>query len=290
MDQLNLTNLEETVKGFDTDILVSYAIEYGTAILGALLILIFGKMIAKALTRLSRKLMEKQNIDPTITSFLSNIIYGMLFAMVIVAAIGTLGIETTSVAAVIAAAGLAIGLALQGSLSNLAAGVMIIAFRPFRIGDYIEAAGTAGTVEEVNIFTTHLKTPDNKAVIVPNGPIIDGTITNYSAKPTRRVDMVVGVSYGDDLRKVRAVLEDIINNESRIIGDPETQIAVSELADSSVNFVVRPWVKSEDYWNVKFDLTEAIKTRFDAEGISIPFPQRDLHLVSNTSEADVKAA
>ena len=280
MENFDVTNIDAVMKDLDTDVLMGYAIEYGTAIIGSLLIFFIGKLVAKAITSFARKVMEKRNVDPTITSFLANIIYGVLFTMVIIAAIGTLGIETTSIAAVIAAAGLAIGMALQGSLSNFAAGVMIIAFRPFKVGDYVEAAGIAGTVEEVNIFTTYMKTPDNKEIIVPNGSIISDSITNYSAKPTRRVDLVIGVGYDDDLKKVKQVLTEIVAADSRVLNEPETLIAVSNLGESSVDFVVRPWVESADYWPVKFDLLEAIKLRLDAEGISIPFPQRDLHVIT----------
>jgi small conductance mechanosensitive channel len=200
----------------------------------------------------------------------------MLF--VIIATVGALGIQTTSFVAVLGAAGLAVGLALQGSLANFASGVLIVLFRPYKVGDFIEAAGIAGTVEKVEILTTVFKTGDNKRVIVPNGQVMGSVITNYSANEMRRVDMVVGVSYSDDLDKVRATLEDLIAAEDRIVADPAHKIAVSELADSSVNFVVRPWVKTEDYWGVMFDLTEAIKKRFDKEGISFPFPQQDVHL------------
>ena len=180
---------------------------------------------------------------------------------------------------------MAIGLALQGSLSNLAAGVMIILFRPFKIGDYIEAAGTAGTVEDISIFTTKFKTPDNREIIIPNNNITSDNIVNVSAKLTRRIDMVVGVGYGDDLSKVKKVLAKILEDEPRILAEPAPQIAVSELADSSVNLVVRPWVNSSEYWPTRFDLTEKIKTTFDKEGISIPFPQRDLHIVENVPVA-----
>ena len=180
--------------------------------------------------------------------------------------------------AVVGAAGLAVGLALQGSLSNFAAGVLIVLFRPYKVGDYVEAAGISGTIEQVQILTTILKTPDNKQIIVPNGQIMDSIITNYSANDRRRVDLVVGVSYEDDLDKVRKTLEELVAADERILDDPAVTIAVSELADSSVNFIVRPWVKTADYWGVHFDLTEAIKKRFDQEGISFPFPQQDVHL------------
>ena len=197
---------------------------------------------------------------------------------VVITAINQLGIQTTSLLAILGAAGLAIGLALQGSLSNFAAGVMIVGFRPYRVGDVIEAAGVAGKVEEVQIFTTVLLTADNKTIIIPNSQVMAGEITNYSAQPTRRVDLVAGCGYGDDLDKVRDVLRDIVSADDRVLSDPAPTIAVSELADNSVNFVVRPWVQRDDYWNVYFDLTEQIKKRFDAEGISIPYPQQDVHL------------
>jgi len=197
---------------------------------------------------------------------------------VIIAAISQIGIETTSLIAVMGAAGLAVGLALQGSLSNFAAGVLIVVFRPYRVGDFVEAAGISGSVEQVQILTTVLRTGDNKQIIVPNSQIMGSIITNYSANDTRRVDMTIGVSYDDNLDKVRATLEELIDADARILKDPEPLIAVSALADSSVNFTVRPWVKTGDYWGVMFDLTEAIKKRFDKEGISFPFPQQDVHL------------
>ena len=204
--------------------------------------------------------------------------------VVVIAAIGALGVETTSFIAIFGAAGLAIGLALQGSLSNFASGVLIVLFRPYRVGDWVEAAGISGSVEQVQILTTILKTGDNKQIIVPNSQIMDSIITNYSANDTRRVDMVVGVSYADDLDKVRKTLEDLIAAEDRILPEPVPTIAVSALADSSVNFVVRPWVNTADYWGVMFDMTEAIKKRFDKEGISFPFPQQDVHLYNQSSD------
>jgi small conductance mechanosensitive channel len=197
---------------------------------------------------------------------------------VIIAAIHQLGIQTASLIALLGAAGLAVGLALQGSLSNFAAGVLIVLFRPYKVGDWIEGGGVSGAVEEVQILTTVLKTGDNKRVIIPNSQIMGTTITNYSANETRRVDLVVGVSYSDDLDKVRKELEGLVAADERILKDPAVTIAVSELADSSVNFVLRPWVNTADYWGVYFDLTEAIKKRFDEVGISIPFPQRDVHI------------
>jgi len=217
-------------------------------------------------------------VDPTIGRFVTNIAYVALLVFVVMAALGQLGIQTTSFIAVIGAAGLAIGLALQGSLSNFAAGFMLVAFRPFKVGDFVEGGGVSGTVEEIQIFSTRLKTPDNKLVIVPNSKIFDDAIINYSAHATRRVDMVVGVSYDADLAHVKRVLQELVAAEARILSEPSYQIAVAELADNSVNCVVRVWTGKDDYWGVKFDLTERIKTRFDEEGIGIPYPQRDVHL------------
>ncbi|MHC4695766.1 MAG: mechanosensitive ion channel family protein [Planctomycetota bacterium] len=204
--------------------------------------------------------------------------FALLMTPVVISAVQKLGVPTTSFVAVVGAAGLAVGFALQGSLANFAAGVMVIIFRPFKAGDFVEAGGVSGAVEEVQIFATVLKTPDNKRVIVPNSAITGGTITNYSANETRRVDLVFGIGYGDDIKKAKDALEDILAQDERVLKDPTATIAVAELADNSVNLVVRPWVKTLDYWDVLFDVTEAVKQRFDAENISIPFPQRDLHL------------
>ena len=250
----------------------------GIRLITAAAIFYIGSWIAKTLTKLAKKSMARADIEDTLEHFLGNILYYTLMATVIIATINQLGVQTTSLLAVVGAAGLAIGLALQGSLSNFASGVMIVLFRPYRVGDYIEGGGVSGSVEEVQIFTTVLKTPDNKKVIVPNSQIMAGEITNYSANPTRRIDLVAGCGYNDDLDKVRGVLEGIVAANDRVLEDPAPTIAISELADSSVNFVVRPWVNAADYWSVYFDLTEQIKKRFDAEGISIPFPQRDVHV------------
>lgn len=253
-------------------------LEFAINLLTAIVIFYVGRMVVRLLTRGIRKVMERQEVDKTLVTFVSNLVNLVLLMVVIIAAIGALGVQTTSFIAVLGAAGLAIGLALQGSLSNFAAGVLIVFFRPYKVGDWVEAAGISGSVEEVQILTTVLKTGDNKRVIVPNAQIMNSVITNYSANDTRRVDMVVGVSYSDDLDQVRNALQDLIAAEQRILDEPACTIAVSELADSSVNFVVRPWVATSDYWAVKFDLTEAIKKRFDKDGISIPFPQQDVHL------------
>ena len=252
--------------------------ELGLKLVAGLAILIIGRWIAKWLTSIVRRLMSRAKVDEMLVRFVGNLTYAVLLTFVILAAIGQLGVQTTSFIAVLGAAGLAVGLALQGSLGNFAAGVLIVLFRPYRVADYIEAGGIAGTVEEVQIFTTVLITPDNKKIIVPNGQIMSGTITNYSAKETRRVDLIAGVSYSDDLDKVKGVLREIIDADPRIQKDPGPTIAVLALADSSVNFAVRCWTKTSDYWAVFFDLNEQIKKRFDAEKISIPFPQRDVHL------------
>jgi small conductance mechanosensitive channel len=257
---------------------------YGLKVIAAIGVFIIGRWIAKMLTSLSEKVMSKRQVDPTIVSFVANLIYIALLVFVVLAALGQLGIQTTSFIAVIGAAGLAIGLALQGSLSNFAAGFLMIIFRPFKVGDFIEGAGVAGTVEAIQIFTTQLLTPDNKTVIIPNASLTAGNITNYSAKGTRRVDLVMGIGYGDDIDHAKKIMMDVLAREERILKDPATTIAVVELADSSVNFAVRPWVEADDYWDVYFNLTENIKKSFDAEGISIPFPQRDVHIYKHDEQ------
>jgi len=268
--------------GFDwNELLVvvqTKGIEFAINLVLAILIFYVGKLAVGLVVRGTRKLMQAQEVDKTLQTFVCNLERMLLMVIVIIAAIGQLGIQTTSFIAIFGAAGLAVGLALQGSLSNFAAGVLIVLFRPYKVGDFIEGAGISGVVVEVQILTTVLKTGDNKQIIVPNGQIMNSIITNYSANDTRRVDMVVGVSYDDDLDKVRSTLQELIDADDRILDDPACTIAVSALADSSVNFVVRPWVKSADYWGVMFDMTEAIKKRFDNEGISFPFPQQDVHL------------
>ncbi len=251
---------------------------FGVKILAALAIFIIGRWVVKYIGNLIRRVMESRHVDPMLTKFVANLAYMALLTFVILAALGMLGIQTTSFIAVLGAAGLAIGLALQGSLANFAAGVLMIIFRPFKVGDFIEGAGTAGVVEEMQVFTTMLATPDNKTVIIPNAKLSADNIVNYSTKGTRRADMVFGIGYEDDIDRAREVIADILANDERVMKDPPIQIAVSELADSSVNFVVRAWVKSGDYWGVVFDAIEAVKKKFDTEGISIPFPQRDVHI------------
>ncbi len=254
---------------------------YGLKIIAAIAILILGRIVAGVIKNLIGRIMIKRNIDKTLTSFVTSLSYVIMMAFVIISALGALDIKTASFVAVLGAAGLAIGLALQGSLSNFAAGVLMILFKPLKVDDYVEAGGAAGVVEEVGIFTTTIKTPDNKKIIVPNSTVMGGNIVNYSANAVRRVDIVAGVSYGDDIDKVKKVLSEIQAEDERILKDPAPMIGLIELGDSSVNFTVRSWVKTEDYWNVFFDTQEKIKKRFDAEGISIPFPQQDVHIINN---------
>jgi small conductance mechanosensitive channel len=253
-------------------------VELGINLITAIAIFFFGKWAVNLVIKGMLNAMQKSDMDVTLRRFITNLSRMVLMLFVIIAAIHQLGVQTASLIALLGAAGLAVGLALQGSLSNFAAGVLIVLFRPYKVGDWIEGGGVSGAVEEVQILTTVLKTGDNKRVIIPNSQIMGSTITNYSANETRRVDLVVGVSYSDDLDKVRKELEDLVAADERILDDPAATIAVSELADSSVNFVLRPWVKTDDYWGVYFDLTEAVKKRFDEVGISIPFPQRDIHV------------
>ncbi len=244
----------------------------------AIIILAIGFWGAKMIARFVKGLMERRETDPALTGFVGNLVNALVVTFSVIAALNQLGIQTTSLVAIVGAAGLAIGLALKDSLGNFAAGVMILIFKQFKAGDLIEAAGVLGVVETLNVFSTQLKTGDNKTVFVPNGKLIGDNIINYSTKPTRRVDLVIGVSYDADLSHVKTVLEDILANESRILTDPAPTIGVLELADNSVNFAVRPWVNAADYWGVYFDLHAGVKTRFDEESIGIPYPQRDIHL------------
>jgi small conductance mechanosensitive channel len=253
-------------------------IALGPRVLAALLTLIIGRILVGIVRSLITKAMTKGKVDPTLISFTASVSYVALMAFVLVSALGKLGFATTSFVAILGAAGLAVGLALQGSLANFASGVLMIIFKPFKVGDFVEAGGTAGIVEEITIFNTVMKTPDNRKIIVPNASVTGGNITNNSANPIRRIDLVVGVSYGDDLDKVRKLLEEILEGDERILKDPAPFIGVMELADSSVNFAFRPWVNAADWWPTRCDLQETIKKRFDKEGVSIPFPQQDVHM------------
>jgi len=269
---------------FDTEKVIPYLIDqlviYGPKVIAALAIFIIGRWVCKIVRNTVKRILKKSKVDDLLISFVGSITYMGLLVFVIIAALNQLGVQTTSFVAIIGAAGLAIGLALQGALSNFAAGVLMIIFRPFKSGDYIEGGGVSGVVGQIQIFTTELLTPDNKLVIVPNANMMSSNITNYSANKTRRVDLVIGVGYGDDLSKVKQVLQQVIDDEPRVLKSPQATIAVSELADNSVNLVVRPWVKTADYWDIYFHLTEVIKLRFDEENISIPYPQRDVHMIN----------
>ena len=251
---------------------------YGLKVLMALLIVFVGRWIATIIRKTVRKALLKKEVDPTIVNFSCSIAYVALMAFVLVAALGQLGVQTSSIVAILGASALAIGLALQGSLSNLSAGVILMVTRPFKIGDYIEAGGDKGIVELINLLATTLKTVDNKKVIVPNSKLTSGSITNFTAEKIRRIDLTVSVAYNSDLKKVRTVLLDEVLKDSRILKDPPLFVGVVEMAHSSVNLVVRPWVKTQDYRHVFSALHEHIKLRLDAEGISIPFPQTDIHL------------
>ena len=251
---------------------------FGISLFIALFILVIGRQVVKILIKVISSALERSNTEDTVRIFVTNLLNTLLMIVVFIAAINQLGIQTTSIIAVLGAAGLAIGLALQGSLSNFAAGILIVIYRPYKVGDYIQADNHLGTVDDIQIFSTVLKTPDNKLVIVPNGSIMNGSIVNFSNQDKRRVDIIASCSYEDDIDKVKSVLADILSKDDRILSEPKPRIAVSELADSSVNLIVRPWVKNSDYIDVYYSLLEEIKKRFDQEGISIPYPQSDVHI------------
>ena len=255
---------------------------FGISLFIALSILIIGRQVVKILIKVISTALERSNTEDTVRIFVTNLLNTLLMIVVFIAAINQLGIQTTSIIAVLGAAGLAIGLALQGSLSNFAAGILIVIYRPYKVGDYIQADNHLGTVDDIQIFSTVLKTPDNKLVIVPNGSIMNGSIVNFSNQDKRRVDIIASCSYEDDIDKVKSVLADILSKDERILNEPKPRIAVSELADSSVNFIVRPWVKNSDYIDVYYSLLEEIKKRFDQEGIAIPYPQTDVHIHNHT--------
>lgn len=254
-----------------------WALESGKNILVAIVIYIVGRYIIKLLMKLMNGMMERRKIDPTIQSFLRSFVKILLTTLLIITVVSALGVDTASFAALLASAGVAVGLALSGNLQNLAGGIIVLLFRPFRVGDFVEAQGVSGTVKEIQIFHTLLVTVDNKIVYVPNGALSSGNITNYSANDLRRVDFVFSVEYGQEIGKVRNVLTDLIKADKRILQDPEPFIALSELAESSIDFTVRVWVKSEDYWGVHFDLRENVYTEFNKQDISFPFTQITVH-------------
>lgn len=268
-------NLEELLS---PELIELYIIPWTIRIVMALVVFIIGRWIAKLAVRITGKMMTRAQIDSILTGFLGNILYSVLLLVVIIAALDQLGIQTTSLLAILGAAGLAVALAMKDSLANFSSGVMLIIFRPFKAGDWIEAAGIAGTVEEVKTFSTILRTGDNRAIIVPNSQIYSGPIVNNSAKPTRRIDLVFGIGYDDDLKLAKQLIEAAFKSDDRILKEPAPGIVLSELAESSVNINARPWVKSGDYWAVRANLLENIKLSFDEHGISFPYPQQDVHL------------
>ncbi len=258
-----------------------YFTEFGVHIISAIAILLIGLWVARLFTRLLIKVLRRRDVDPTLTGFLASALKSILYLFIIIAAVGQLGVETTSFIAVLGAAGLAVGLALQGSLSNLASGIMLVIFRQIKVGQFVEGGGASGTVEKIGIFNTTLVTIDNKVVYIPNSKLINDNIINYNEKEIRRVDMVFGISYNDDMSRAKTIINSILSADSRILKDPPPQVVVAKLDESSVNINVRPWVKTADYWDVHFDLLELIKKKFDEEKITIPFPQRDIHLHNN---------
>ena len=262
---------------------------WGLQVIGALAVLIIGRWIARRIRNGVRRTLERAKVDVALVPFFSSMAYYLVLAVVIIAVLNLFGVQTTSLIAVLGAAGLAVGLALQGTLSNFASGVMLLIFRPFRPGDYVDIAGTAGSVVEIGLFTVTLNTPDNVRIIVPNSAVNGQTIKNYAANDTRRNDMVMGISYDDNIGTAIDTIEKVLAADSRVLKEPAAVVAVSELGDSSVNLVVRPWCKKEDYWTVRFDLTRRMKEELEAAGCSIPFPQRDVHLFQANSDGNGEA-
>lgn len=261
----------------------TYAVEYGLKLIGAIAVWIIGGWIIKFLIKGLSKMMDKRGADDSLKPFIKGLFGGLLKIMLVISVLGMLGVEMTSFIAILGAAGLAVGLALSGTLQNFAGGVIILIFKPFKAGDFIDAQGHAGTVSEIQLFNTILKTPDNKTIIIPNGGLSTSSMTNYSAESQRRVDWTIGVAYGDDVDKAKAVIRRLCDEDTRILKDPEVFIAISELADSSVNFAVRAWVNAEDYWGVFFQLNEEVYKTFEKEGLNIPFPQMDVHVHKSNS-------
>jgi small conductance mechanosensitive channel len=260
------------------ELVIGLVSAWGLQVLGALALLIIGRMAAGWARRGVRKALQRASVEPTLIPFVSGLVYYTLMAVIFVAVLGIVGVQTASFLALFGAAGLAVGLALQGTLSNFAAGVMLLVFRPFHVGNYIEAGGTAGSVEAIGMFTTTLNTPDNVQILIPNASVFGQTIKNYHANATRRNDMVMGISYDDDIGTAISTIKRVIDGDDRVLADPEPVIAVAELGDSSVNIVVRPWCTKEDYWGPRFDMMRTLKEELEAAGCSIPFPQRDIHL------------
>ena len=269
----------------DPELVKLTLVNWGLKVVAALAILAIGRWLAKTVVKWMGRLFERADVDSTLTSFLSSLAYIALMVAVVLAALGALGVNTTSFLAIVGAAGLAIGLALKDSLGNFAAGVMLIFFRPFKTGDYVEAGGTSGTVEQVRIFNTVLKTPDNRVVVVPNSLVYSDVITNYSAEATRRVDLVIGIGYNDSIPEAKRLIAEILEADDRVLSDPAPTIMLLDLGASSVDIAVRPWVKSADYWATRGDLLERIKVTLEDHGLSIPYPQTDVHLFKETKVA-----
>jgi len=259
------------------------AMTWGLKVIGAIALLLIGRMVAGWARRLARKGLERAEVDATLAPFVAKLVYYFVLVVVVIAVLGVFGVQTASLVAVVGAAGLAVGLALQGTLSNFAAGVMLLFFRPFKVGDFVDAGGTTGSVEEIGVFATTLKSPDNIKIVVPNSQIYGQTIKNFGGYDTRRVDMVIGISYDDDIPKAMETIRSIVVADPRVLAEPETQIAVSNLGDSSVDLVVRPWCAGSDYWGLRFDLNQRIKEGLETAGCSIPYPQVDTHLHQKTA-------
>ncbi len=275
----NVQNTWQTMKDF----LATEGVKYGLKILAALAIFIIGRWLARWISKLIANATKKAKVEPTLVSFVKYLSYVAMLVLVVIAAISALGIDTMQFVALLGAAGLAVGLALQGSLANFASGVLLIIFRPFKVGDFVEVAGTKGTVKEVKIFNTVLNSPDNIRIVIPNAQVTGSNILNYTVNGTRRVDLVIGVSYEDDIKKAKEVIEVVLANDERVLEEPAPTVAVVELADSSVNFVVRPWVKAADYWDAYFDITGKVKLALESNGLTIPFPQQDVHIKKEAS-------
>ena len=274
----------ENLLSENSELLSQYVIPWGIKIVSAILIYVIGRWVTKLVVKSVAKLMSKSNVDASLTKFAGNIIGSVLTIFVLIAAIEQLGVDTTSIMAIFAAAGLAVGLALKDSLSNFSAGVMLIMFKPFKIGDFVNAGGSAGVIEEIQIFNTIMRTGDNQEIIIPNSHIYGGSITNVSARDTRRIDLVIGIGYDDNIGTAKSLIEDIISNNTLILAEPAPTIMVLELGESSIDIAVRPWVKTGDYWGVRAELLQTIKETFDEKGISIPYPQRDVHMINNPME------
>lgn len=261
-----------------TSQLVEFSTTYGLRVVGAIVVLIVGRIAAGFLRSAIQRVMRKRSIDPSLVGFVGSLVYGLVIVFTVVATLSNFGVEVASFVAVLGAASFAVGFALQGSLSNFASGVMLLLFRPFKVGDYVTVGGVSGTVKQIELFTTTMATPDNIKIIIPNSKVFGDTIHNYAGFDTRRMDLPVGISYNASIEKAKVTLEEVIAAESRLLADPAPMVAVSELADSSVNLVVRVWVARPDYWGVKFDMTRKMKEALDAASIEIPFPQRVVHM------------